>query len=182
MYNFEDALLVGLMLITLINNADRVKVACLAQLVNVIAPIMTSNGGGAWRQTIFYPFMQASNFGRGTAIRPLISAPTYDCKARDGVKVIDAACVLSEDERTLTVFAVNRSGEDVELSADLRAFGEVSFKDSSALHADDLKAVNTEANPNAVKPGAGAAATVDGGNFTAVLGAYSWNVLLFDVK
>ena len=58
-YDFEDALLVGLMLITLINNADRVKVACLAQLVNVIAPIMTRNGGGVWRQTIFYPFMQA---------------------------------------------------------------------------------------------------------------------------
>jgi alpha-N-arabinofuranosidase len=50
-YNFEDALLVGSMLITLINNADRVKVACMAQLVNVIAPIMTRNGGGVWAQT-----------------------------------------------------------------------------------------------------------------------------------
>ena len=47
-YNFEDALLCGSMLITLINNSDRVKIACLAQLVNVIAPIMTRNGGGAW--------------------------------------------------------------------------------------------------------------------------------------
>ncbi|HIU46714.1 MAG TPA: alpha-N-arabinofuranosidase [Candidatus Fimadaptatus faecigallinarum] len=180
-YNFEDALLVGLMLITLINNADRVKVACLAQLVNVIAPIMTRNGGGVWRQTIFYPFMQASNFGRGTAIRPVISAPTYDCKARDGVKVVDAACVLSEDERTLTVFAVNRSNEAVELTGDLRAFGELRFKDSSALHSDDLKAVNTEAQPDTVKPGAGAQAAVDGGKFTAVLGAYSWNVLRFEL-
>ncbi len=52
-YTFEDALLVGLMLITLLKNADRVKIACLAQLVNVIAPIMTRKGGGAWRQTIF---------------------------------------------------------------------------------------------------------------------------------
>ena len=180
-YNFEDALLVGLMLITLINNADRVKVACLAQLVNVIAPIMTRNGGGVWRQTIFYPFMQASNFGRGTAIRPVISAPTYDCKAREGVKVMDAACVLSEDERTLTVFAVNRSSEPIELTGDLRAFGSISFKDSSALHSDDLFAVNTEAAPDTVKPGAGAQATVDGGNFTAVLGAYSWNVIRFDI-
>ena len=101
-------------------DTDRVKVACLAQLVNVIAPIMTRNGGGVWRQTIFYPFMQASNFGRGTAIRPVISAPTYDCKAREGVKVMDAACVLSEDERTLTVFAVNRSSEPIELTGDLR--------------------------------------------------------------
>jgi len=60
-YTFEDALLVGLMLITLIKHADRVKVACLAQLVNVIAPIMTEAGGGsAWKQTIYYPFMHAS--------------------------------------------------------------------------------------------------------------------------
>ena len=55
-YNMEDALLVGGMLITLINNCDRVKIACLAQLVNVIAPIMTSDTG-AWRQTIYYPYM-----------------------------------------------------------------------------------------------------------------------------
>ena len=127
------------------------------------------------------PFMQASNFGRGTAIRPVISAPTYDCKAREGVKVMDAACVLSEDERTLTVFAVNRSSEPIELTGDLRAFGSISFKDSSALHSDDLFAVNTEAAPDAVKPGAGAQATVDGGRFTAVLGAYSWNVIRFDI-
>ncbi len=181
-YNFEDALLVGLILITLMRNADRVKVACLAQLVNVIAPIMTRNGGGCWAQTIYWPFMQASNFGRGTAIRPVISAPTYDCKARDGVKIVDAACVLSEDERTLTVFAVNRSNEAVELTGDLRAFGELRFKDSSALHSDDLKAVNTEAQPDTVKPGAGAQAAVDGGKFTAVLGAYSWNVLRFELS
>lgn len=52
-YNFEDALLVGLMLITLMKHADRVKMACLAQLVNVIAPIMTEKDGGkAWKQTI----------------------------------------------------------------------------------------------------------------------------------
>ena len=45
-YTFEDALLVGLMLITLLKHADRVKMACLAQLVNVIAPIMTEKGRG----------------------------------------------------------------------------------------------------------------------------------------
>ena len=62
-YNMEDALLVGSMLITLLRHADRVKIACLAQLVNVIAPIMATSEG-AWRQTIFYPFMHASKYGR----------------------------------------------------------------------------------------------------------------------
>ena len=51
-YDFADALLVGSLLITLLRHADRVKIACLAQLVNVIAPIMTADGGPAWRQTI----------------------------------------------------------------------------------------------------------------------------------
>ena len=46
----EDALLVGGMLITMLNHCDRVKIACLAQTVNAIAPIMTRKGGGAWRQ------------------------------------------------------------------------------------------------------------------------------------
>ncbi len=61
-YNFEDALVVGGMLMTLQNHCDRVKMACLAQLVNVIAPIMTEAGGKAWVQTIFYPFFYASNY------------------------------------------------------------------------------------------------------------------------
>ena len=66
-------LLVGSMLITMLKHADRVKMACMAQLVNVIAPIMTSNGGGAWRQTIFYPYMHTSIFGRGYALNPIIN-------------------------------------------------------------------------------------------------------------
>lgn len=178
-YTFEDALLVGLMLITLLNHADRVKIACLAQLVNVIAPIMTRKGGGAWRQTIFYPFMQASSFGRGTAIKPLISAPLHDCRGRQGVKALDAAGVLSEDERTLTIFAVNRSSEALLLEGDLRAFGDIAFRDSSELCCADLKAVNTEAAPDAVKPRTGVRPDTDGGHFSAPLKAYSWNVLRF---
>lgn len=63
-YDFRDALLVGTMLMALQNNCDRVKIACLAQLVNVIAPIMTKTGGGTWVQTIFYPFLYASAQGK----------------------------------------------------------------------------------------------------------------------
>ena len=68
-YNFEDALIVGGVLITLMNNADRVKAACLAQLVNVIGAIMTEPGGPAWRQSIFHPFAQAARFGHGKVMR-----------------------------------------------------------------------------------------------------------------
>ena len=65
-YNLEDALLVGGLINTLLRNADRVKLACLAQLVNVIAPIMT-NANGLFRQTIYYPYSWALQIcpGRG---------------------------------------------------------------------------------------------------------------------
>ncbi|HEX3995858.1 MAG TPA: alpha-L-arabinofuranosidase C-terminal domain-containing protein, partial [Acetobacteraceae bacterium] len=71
-YTMADALAFGGACIALLNHADRVKVACLAQLVNVIAPIMTEDGGPAWRQTIFYPFAQMSHFGRGRVLRAVI--------------------------------------------------------------------------------------------------------------
>jgi alpha-N-arabinofuranosidase len=95
-YTFEDALLVGLMLITLIKHADRVKMACLAQLVNVIAPIMTdANGGGAWKQTIFYPFMHASKYGRGIALLPVMSTPKHATKTHEEVTDVESSAVFN---------------------------------------------------------------------------------------
>ena len=70
-YSVEDALAVGGVLISFVNHADRVRSACLAQLVNVIAPITTETGGPAWRQTIFYPFAQMSRFARGDVLRAI---------------------------------------------------------------------------------------------------------------
>ena len=78
-YNFEDALLVGSMLITMLRHADRVKIGCLAQLVNVIAPIMTSDTG-AWRQTIFYPYLHCSLYGQGTVLNTIVKCPIYVAK------------------------------------------------------------------------------------------------------
>ena len=84
-YTTEDALVVGAMIITLLRHADRVKMACLAQLVNVIAPIMTANGGPAWRQTIYYPFYHGSRFGHGIALDVAVQSPTYDDAEFDAV-------------------------------------------------------------------------------------------------
>ena len=63
-YNLEDALLVGGILNSLMRNADRIKIACLAQLVNVIAPMVT-NAKGVLRQTIFYPYSWALQWAHG---------------------------------------------------------------------------------------------------------------------
>ena len=152
-YNFEDALLVGLMLITFLKNADRVKIACMAQLVNVITPIMTRNGGGAWAQTIFYPLMQASACGRGVSLMPKIECEKRDTRHYSDVPMINAAATM-DDDGCVTVFAVNRDlNEDACLTLDLRAFdGRFTRVNQSVLHHDDVNAVNTEQNPNEVKP------------------------------
>ena len=176
-YNFEDALLVGAMLITFLRNADRVKVACLAQLVNVIAPIMTRNGGGVWAQTIYWPMMHASKYGRGTALRPVVKSPTYDCSDYEQVPFVDATATLADDG-SVTVFAVNRSmDEDIMLESDLRGFGDLQIVEHIVLHHDDVKAVNTEDKPENVAPTKGNGGTIDGGMLNVPLGKLSWNVI-----
>ncbi len=178
-YNFEDALLVGSMLITFLRNADRVKIACMAQLVNVIAPIMTQNGGACWAQTIFYPFMHASRYARGTALRALVVSPVYDCSDYEGVPVLDATATMDEDGG-VTLFAVNRDmREDCVLHVDLRAFDELRFREHILLHHNDVKAVNTAEHPNNVIPAPGPAATVDGGRAEVRIPALSWSVVRF---
>ena len=178
-YNFEDALLVGSMLITLLRNADRVKIACLAQLVNVIAPIMTRNGGGCWAQTIYYPFLHASSFGRGTSLRALVDSPVYDCRDYEGVPLIDATATLSGDG-SVTVFCVSRDlREDFALEVDLHGFGNLRIGEHILLHHDDVHAVNTEDAPNAVAPVAGPGGEIDGEKATVRIPALSWNVIRF---
>ena len=173
-YTLEDALVVGCLLITLLRHADRVKLACLAQLVNVIAPIMTEKGGGAWAQTIYYPFRDASRFGRGTALRTAVDCPTYDAGQYGETPYLEAVAVLDDAEGTLTVFAVNRS-EDAEIALDVFAAGFPALRLAShgVLRSDDRLAVNTAAQPERVVPEALPCAGA------AVLPPLSWNVLRY---
>lgn len=176
-YNFEDALLVGSMLITLLRHADRVKIACLAQLVNVIAPIMTSEKG-AWRQTIFYPYLHASLYGRGTVLNTLIEAPVYESREYGTVSELDGVCVWNREEEQLTIFAVNKNfAEDMELSCDLRQFEGYCIQEHLVLSHEDRKAVNTEEQPEEVIPFQVKGDSLEGGHLKAILGKHSWNVI-----
>lgn len=122
-YNFEDALVVACMLITLLRHADRVKIACLAQLVNVIAPIMTENGGRAFRQTIFYPFKLMSKYARGAALMPIVESPKYDCKEFTDVPYLETILTYDEENDEVVFFGVNRSmNEDMLLDIKLLGF------------------------------------------------------------
>ena len=184
-YNFEDALVVGTLLLTLLKHCDRVKMACLAQLVNVIAPIMTENaedGGRAWAQTIFYPFMHCSAFGRGTVLDGRVDCPTYDAKNAKDVPVLESCAVWHEDTKELDLFAVNRSlEEDLDFTCDLTAFGAAgaAVLEHITMTCDDLKAVNTADNPTAVIPEANGGAVIADGRVRASLGKHSWNVLVY---
>ncbi|QQE81410.1 alpha-N-arabinofuranosidase [Alicyclobacillus sp. SO9] len=177
-YTMEDALVVGTMLITLLRHADRVKMASLAQLVNVIAPIMTENGGKAWRQTIFYPFLHVSNFGRGVVLNPAITSPAYDSKDFSDVPILDAAAVFNQRADELTIFAVNRDMEEsISLAIDVRGFEGYQVVEHIVYTDEDIKARNTADNPERVVPQQGSGTVVEDGLATSVLPKLSWNVI-----
>ncbi len=180
-YNFEDALLVGGLLITLIKNSDRVRMACLAQLVNVIAPIMTDIGGNAWAQTIYYPFLQASLHGRGEAIKVNIESPKYDCKEFTDVPMLDAVSVVNHEKNEVTLFVLNRSlDDDIDLQCDLRTMDVKECIGYTSLEGFDLKARNTSKNPHNVVPRQKDTKLLEDGFMNVKLPKASWNVFRFE--
>ncbi|WP_160675315.1 alpha-N-arabinofuranosidase [Clostridium sp. C8-1-8] len=176
-YDFEDALMVGLMLITLLKHCDRVKIACLAQLVNVIAPIMTETGGKAWKQTIYYPYLHASKYGRGIALQPIISSPKHDTADFTDVKDIEAIAVYDDEKDILTIFAVNRNlKENINLNCDIRSFEGYELLEHIVLEGEDLKQANT-ARKEMVSPKKVQRTVVEEMEVRAVLAKASWNVI-----
>jgi alpha-L-arabinofuranosidase len=150
-YNLEDALLVGGMLNTLIRRSDRVKVACLAQLINVIAPIMT-NSTGLLKQTIYYPYSWALESARGSALELLVETPSYEAQGIGTAGYVDAAGTLNAADGKGTLFLLNR---DLAKTREI----EVNWEDNSprivdslVLTGKDLKATNTFDAPTRVVP------------------------------
>jgi alpha-N-arabinofuranosidase len=194
-YNVEDALAFGGCCISLLNHADRVTAACLAQLVNVIAPIMTETGGPAWRQTIFHPFAHFSRMGRGRVLRTQIDSPTYAARYNDpngpndeffampAVPYLKLAAVHDDRKGTLTLFALNRSlTEELPLRLQAAGFSGLVLKHALQLGDADLKAVNTKQNPDRVAPRPLASVRIDGERLEAVLAPASWNIIQLAVS
>ncbi|MEO8882455.1 MAG: alpha-L-arabinofuranosidase C-terminal domain-containing protein, partial [Devosia sp.] len=178
-YNHEDALILGGAMIALLNHCDRVKVACLAQLVNVIAPIMTENGGAAWKQPIFFPFADASRVGHGHVLRQAVTVPSFNTKATTDAPYLLSTVVASEDGSCISVLALNRHlTERLGLTVSLRGFeGRWSVTNATELVSDDLMAVNTSQNPDRVAPRPLNRVTVKNDEVTADLAPASWNVI-----
>ncbi|ATY32150.1 arabinosylfuranosidase ArfA [Sphingomonas psychrotolerans] len=178
-YNFEDALVIGGALITIMNNADRVKSACLAQLVNAIAPILTETGGPAWRQTIFHPFAQAARWGRGEVLRAKVVTDSFSAGKYPSAPMLVTSILHDPDTGALTVFALNRSlDEEMTLDVELRGMGARMLGEAHELHHEDLKAINSKEEPDEVAPAAHPRAGFEEGVLRAVLKPLSWNVFV----
>lgn len=178
-YNFEDALVVGGALIVMMNNADRVKTACLAQLVNVIGAILTETGGPAWRQTIFHPFAAAARLGHGEVLQLRIETEGYASGAHPFAPYLLASLVHDSVTGAATLFALNRSATSpMELVADLRGVGDaLAVHEASELHHADRKAVNSKEAPDEVAPRPLEGVAMAGGTLRATLKPQSWNVI-----
>jgi alpha-N-arabinofuranosidase len=174
-HTVADALVVGCLLITLLRHADRVRMACLAQLVNVLPPIRTLDGGPAWRQTTYFPFAHAARYGRGTVLRVKSDAPAYAVPGEGAACVLEATAVLGAD--ALTVFAVNRGVEALALEAVVRDLPAPATVEHLVLADEDLTASNTAERPDRVLPRSQAGAVADGGVVRAELPPRSWNVV-----
>jgi len=175
-YNLEDALLVGGLINTLLRNSDRVKIACLAQLVNVIAPIMT-NANGLFRQTIYYPYAWALQFARGETLNVLVQSPTYEASKMEPVPYVDAAATLDKSGQT-SLFVLNRDlskPRQVEIVWEDNAPNRVI--NSWVLTGDDLKAVNSFDAPQKVQPQSFGKPSTSGAKTSFELPARSYVVL-----
>ncbi|MFI5955920.1 alpha-N-arabinofuranosidase [Cryptosporangium sp. NPDC051539] len=176
-YSVTDAVVVGNMLISLLKHADRVKIGCQAQLVNVIAPIRAEPGGPAWKQSTFHPFALSSRFGRGTVLRAEPRSPLYETKWLGEVPLLDAVAVQNADEG-LSVFAVNRSQTSpMVVDVDLRAWPGYRVGSHTAIADDDPDAVNTAVDPDRVTPRSLDVPEVDGGRVALELPPLSWNLV-----
>lgn len=177
-YHVLDAVVFGDLLITLLQHADRVRSASLAQLVNVIAPIMTEPGGHAWRQTTFFPFSLTSRLAAGHVVRLPLAGGTIDSARFGAISQLNAVATI--DDGGVSVFVVNRSITDaarirLDVSSLTAHLGHAPrLTETHLMHDDDRYAANTLADPDRVTPGVLDGAVIEGDVLVFDLPAISW--------
>jgi alpha-N-arabinofuranosidase len=177
-YSVLDAVVVGNLLISLLKHADRVTSASLAQLVNVIAPIMTEPGGDTWRQTTFFPFALTSRLAVGSALEVKLDSDTYDTSAHGEVSTVDAVATHDPATNKTAIFVVNR-GQDgpTTLTIDVSHLGEVAILETHTLADDDIYAANTLIEQERVTVSPNPSAEITDKTLTIELPAVSWSAI-----
>ncbi|MFC1695000.1 alpha-N-arabinofuranosidase [Pseudomonadota bacterium] len=160
-YNLEDALLVGGFINTLLRQSGRVRVGCLAQLVNVIAPLVT-NDDGVLRQSIYYPYAWALKHARGRVLDLVVESETYPIRADglqpdfardDLVPYIDVTVTLDEKQGEACVFVLNRDlDSEREIVLEWQSPTPKQILSCETLTGSDLKATNSFEHPDQVRP------------------------------
>jgi len=174
-YSVADAVVLGNLLITLLKNHERVTSASLAQLVNVIAPIMTEPGGDAWRQTTFFPFSVTSRLAAGEVLRPAIATDTYDTAVYGEADVVDAVATFDAAGGSAALFVVNRSLTETQtVRVDVRDLGVSAVREAVSLWDDDVYAKNTLQDQTRVGLRPTPVATLADGELTLELPPVSW--------
>jgi len=177
-YSAVDAVVVADLLMTLLGHADRVTIACQAQLVNVIAPIRTEPGGPAWRQATFHPFALIARHARGEVLLPAVTSSGHRTEKYGDVATVSVAATHDEGTGETVVFLVNRS-------PDRATSVEVALRDLSAkrivehvvLAAEEPDAVNSAAAPDRVLPRRGQDLHLDDGVIRGELPPCSWSMV-----
>ncbi|WP_327058983.1 alpha-N-arabinofuranosidase [Lentilactobacillus senioris] len=144
-YNFEDALVVGGLAITLMKHSDRVKIGCLAQLVNVIAPIMTNAEGtpSIWYQSIFYPYQQVAKYGQGISLNSQVLVDSYSSGSNE-VPYLDTVSVYNPEQNEIVIFAENKSQDNMQLAVNLNGFELGTIKEATQFAGYDIKQTNED--------------------------------------
>jgi alpha-N-arabinofuranosidase len=160
-YNLEDALLVGGFINSLIRQSDRVRVACLAQILNVIAPLVT-NETGVLRQSIFYPYAWALQYAKGRVLDLEVAGETYPIAAAglradfardDQVPFVDVVVTVDQPNKTACVLMLNRDLENPrDLNLEWRDPTPTRVIACETLTGPDLHAFNTFDKPKQVVP------------------------------
>jgi alpha-N-arabinofuranosidase len=178
-YTVADAVVVGDMLLSLLRHADRVGMACLAQLVNVIAPIVAEPAGSAWVQTTFHPFQQAAAHARGSVLRLHVDSPRHEADVYGDVETVSAVATYDEETGDLVLFAVNRDTDvAVDIDVDLRAIGGVQLVEHTVLTSDDLHERSGSDAADRLRPRVVSGSEVDPDqHLRALLPPVSWSVL-----
>jgi alpha-N-arabinofuranosidase len=158
-YNLEDALLTGGFLNTLMRQSERVRLACLAQIVNVIAPLVTSEKG-ILRQPTYYPYAMALKYASGRMLDIQVQSETYPIKATglradfardEQVPFLDVVATYDAAKRQVAVFALNRDlANERELALTFEDITPSAVLAVETITGPDLKAFNTFENPNKV--------------------------------
>ncbi len=143
MYNLEDALVVGQWLNVFLRKSHVLKIACVAQIVNVISWLHT-RGDDLLKQPSFYAFKLVSNHARGQALDVLVRAPRVETKKYGDVPVLDVSASYDPASGKEAIFIVNRSQTDSVVTDIAWQDGRtVTMGEAWQLAGTDPKALNT---------------------------------------